>query len=43
MTRIDALVLNRIAQRIAGDDACPIDYKGIPAADIDQELRKAVL
>lgn len=42
MTRIDALVLNRIAQMIAGADACEIDYKGAIPAKIDDEVKKVV-
>lgn len=42
ITRIDALILNRIAQLIAGDDAAEIDYKGAKIANIDIELRKVV-
>ena len=37
MTRIDALVLNRIAQLIAGEGACEIDYKGATLANVDAE------
>ena len=40
--RIDALILNRIAQLIAGDDALEIDYKGAKIANIDIELKKVV-
>ena len=42
MTRIDALVLNRIAQLIAGDGACAIDYKGATLANVDAEVCKVV-
>ena len=42
MTRIDALVLNRIAQLIAGDGACAIDYKGATLANVDAEVSKVV-
>ena len=42
MTRIDALVLNRIAQLIAGDGACAIDYKGATLANVDVEVGKVV-
>jgi len=41
MTRVDALVLNRIAQLIAGESACVIDYKGAEVANVDAEVRKA--
>ncbi len=40
MTRVDALVLNRIAQLIAGDFATQIDYKGAKLDDVDAEVRK---
>ena len=43
MTRIDALVLNRIAQLIAGDGACEIDYKGVALANVDEEVEKVAL
>ena len=42
MTRIDALVLNRIAQLIAGEGACAIDYKGATLANVDAEVGKVV-
>ena len=42
MTRVDALVLNRIAQLIAGEGACEIDYKGATLANVDAEVRKVV-
>ena len=42
MTRSDALVLNRLAQLIAGDGAVEIDYKGAVVADIDALARAAV-
>ena len=42
MTRIDALVLNRIAQLIAGEGACEIDYKGATLANVDAEVGKVV-
>ena len=42
MTRVDALVLNRIAQLIAGEGACAIDYKGATLANVDAEVRKVV-
>ena len=42
MTRIDALVLNRIAQLIAGDGACAIDYKGATLANVDAEVSEVV-
>ena len=43
MTRVDALVLNRIAQLLAGEGACPIDYKGAKLVYVDDEVKKAVL
>lgn len=42
MTRLDALVLNRVAQLIVGEDAAEIDYKGVTIADIDEEVKKVV-
>ena len=42
MTRTDALVLNRIAQLIAGEGACEIDYKGATLANVDAEVCKVV-
>ena len=42
MARIDALVLNRIAQLIAGEGACEIDYKGATLANVDAEVCKVV-
>lgn len=42
MTRVDALVLNRIAQLIAGDDACEIDYKGATLVNVDEEVKRVV-
>ncbi len=42
MTRTDALVLNRLAQLIAGDGAAEIDYRGAVVADIDALARAAV-
>ena len=42
MTRVDALVLNRIAQLIAGDDACAIDYKGATLVNVDEEVKRVV-
>ena len=40
MTRLDALVLNRIAQLIAGESASAIDYKGMSLENVDSEARK---
>ena len=42
MARIDALVLNRIAQLIAGEGACEIDYKGVTLANVDAEVKNVV-
>ena len=42
ITRMDALILNRIAQMIAREDACEIDYKGMNIANVDCEVRKMV-
>jgi REP element-mobilizing transposase RayT len=41
ITRIDALILNRIAQLIAGDGAAKIDYKGVSMTGIDEGVIKA--
>ena len=43
MTRVDALLLNRIAQLLAGEGACAIDYKGAKLAYVDDEVKKVVL
>lgn len=40
ITRIDALILNRIAQLIAGDGAAKIDYKGVSMTGIDEDVIK---
>lgn len=42
MTRMDVLVLNRLAQLIAGDGAAEIDYKGCTFEGISDLTRKAV-
>lgn len=42
MTRVDALVLNRLAQLIAGEGAVEINYKGVTIADVDKLAREAV-
>lgn len=42
MTRIDAMILNRIAQLIAGESACEIDYKGAKLDNVDFELRRVI-
>jgi len=42
MTRVDALVLNRLAQLIAGDGAVEIDYKGVTIADVDEAVGKVI-
>lgn len=42
MTRMDALVLNRLAQLIAGDGAAEMDYKGCTFEGISDLVRKAV-
>jgi hypothetical protein len=42
MTRMDALVLNRLAQLIAGDGAAEIDCKGFSFEGIGDLTRKAV-
>jgi len=38
MTRADALVLNRIAQLIAGEGAATIDYKGASMVGVDEAV-----
>lgn len=43
MTRVDALVLNRLAQLIAGEGAVEINYKGVTLADVDKLAREAVV
>lgn len=40
ITRIDALILNRIAQLIASDGAAKIDYKGVSMTGIDEGVIK---
>ncbi|MBO5906502.1 MAG: hypothetical protein J6Q84_08870, partial [Kiritimatiellae bacterium] len=40
ITRIDALILNRIAQLIAGDGAAKIDYKGVAITGINEGVIK---
>ena len=42
MTRLDACVLNRLAQLIAGSGAVEIVYKGVCPEDIDRLARDAV-
>lgn len=42
MTRRDALVLNRLAQALAGDGAATINYHGVTFAEIDSLAREAV-
>ncbi len=41
MTRLDACVLNRLAQTIAGEGAAEINYKGMKPADIDLLVAEA--
>ena len=41
MTRIDACILNRIAQWLAGSGAAKIDYKGMKPNDIDRLAAEA--
>ena len=41
ITRMDACVLNRIAQLIAGDGAVEIDYKGTRLAGIEEQMLRA--
>lgn len=42
MTRVDALILNRLAQLIAGEGSVEIDYKGVTLDNVDRELRKVI-
>lgn len=42
MTRRDALVLNRLAQSLAGDGAVEINYRGVTFADVETWAREAV-
>ena len=42
MTRIDAMVMNRLCQWIAGDYAAEIDYRGMTSANIDDLALSAV-
>jgi len=42
MTRLDACILNRLAQLIAGSGAVEIVYKGVLPEDIDRLAREAV-
>ena len=42
MTRLDACVMNRLSQLIAGEGAVEINYKGMTPNDIDGLVRKAV-
>jgi hypothetical protein len=42
MTRLDACVLNRLAQLIAGPSAVEIVYKGTRPEDIDRLAKEAI-
>ena len=42
MTRRDALVLNRLAQALAGDGAAEINYRGVTFAEVEAWSRVAV-
>lgn len=42
ITRLEACVLNRLAQRICGQDAAPIHYHGITPAHLDRALAQAL-
>ena len=35
MTRFDAMAMNRLCQRIVGEDAAEINYHGMQPANID--------
>ena len=43
MTRVDACILNRIAQLLAGDGSVEINYKGARLGDVDSLVRDAVV
>ena len=42
MTRIDACILNRIAQWLSGDGATEIKYRGVAPAEIDRLAAEAI-
>lgn len=42
MTRLDALVLNRVAQLISCPDAVEIDCNGATIASVDEEVYRGV-
>lgn len=42
MTRVDACILNRLAQMISGPGAVEIVYKGIEPRQVDDLAREAV-
>ena len=42
MTRIDACILNRIAQWLAGEGAVEIKYRGVEPAHIDRLAAAAI-
>ena len=42
MTRVDAMVLNRLAQWIAAETAADITYRGCQLKEVDQLAAKAV-
>ena len=42
MTRVDACILNRLAQMISGPGAVEIIYKGIEPRQVDDLAREAV-
>ncbi len=41
LTRIEACVMNRLAQLICGEDAVEINYKGMTPVAIEEEVRRA--
>lgn len=43
MTRFDALILNRLAQELAGEGAAKINYHGVTCADVDRFACAAVI
>ena len=42
MTRLDACVLNRLAQMLSGEGAVEIAYRGIVPAQVESLAREAV-
>ena len=42
LTRMEACILNRIAQSICGQDAVPIHYQGLVPAELDRQVTNAL-